>query len=150
MMADDAAKGGDRRRDAGIRRSGPLGETPGNGEALPQLLAETVGSLGGPDASSSWATVLTDEDRRRLSVAVGRRSRPLLLDLELAADMVESVLPESLAAMVADSRSRRRLAEQIARTLLEDPRSAARLQTLVSALSSAATSSDAGRPGSSP
>jgi len=40
--------------------------------------------------------------------------------------------------MVADSRSRRRLAAQIARTLLDDPHSAARLQTLLAALVNAA------------
>jgi len=150
MKAGDSAKDGDRRRDSVVRRTGPLGEQSGNGVALPQLLAETVGSLGNPDASAPWAAVLTANDRTRLSAAVGRRSRPVSIDLDLVADMVESVLPESLAAMAADSRSRRRLAEQIARTLLEDPRSAARLQTLVAAVSSSADPSGAGRPGNSP
>lgn len=138
MKADNASKDGGSLRDSGIRRTGPVGEPQGGGESLPRLLSETIGSLGAPDPSAPWAAVLTPEDRVRLAAAVDRRGGQAAIGPELAADLVEAVLPRSLTAMVVDVRSRRRLAEQIARTLLEDPRSAERLQSLVAALRAAA------------
>jgi hypothetical protein len=138
MMQDNVAKGDDRPRDSGIRKSGPVGEPHGTGEGLPLLLAETIGPFGKTDASAPWAAVLNSEDQTRLIAAVRRRGKSVAIDVELAADLVEAVLPALLTEMVADSRSRRRLAAQIARTLLDDPHSAARLQTLLAALVSAA------------
>jgi len=138
MMHDNVAKGDDRPRNSGTRESGPVGEPHGTGEGLPLLLAETIRPFGKADASAPWAAVLNSEDQTRLIAAVCRRGKNVAIDAELAADLVEAVLPTLLTAMVADSRSRRRLATQIARTLLDDPHSAARLQTLLTALVNAA------------
>lgn len=134
-MGTSHAHPGDGRRGEGpLRRTVSIdGGGDGAGQALPRLLAETVDSLGGRDDAAPWAAVLTKEDRQRLAAAVARRGAAAL-DESLVADMVEAVLPEALAAMVEGPASRRRLAEQIARSLLDDPRSAARLQALVSAL----------------
>ena len=110
---------------------------PGTGgEPLPHLLADAIDSLGARDDAAPWTATLTPADRDRLVAALGRRGGRASLDHSLTADLVEAVLPEPLAALVEGPQARRRLAERIAGTLLDDPVAAARLQTLVAALAS--------------
>lgn len=125
--AGDAARGDE---PSARTTAGPVG---GQGEDhLGRLLADAAGPLDGDDAGSPWETALTTEDRDRLTAAVRRRGG--VLDVALAADMVAAVLPEAIASLVVGEASRRRLAERIAATLIEDPRSRVRLEALIAAL----------------
>jgi hypothetical protein len=109
---------------------------------LGRLLADAAGPVDGGEAGSPWEAVLTPEDRDRLAAAIRRRGGNL--DVPLAADMVAAVLPEAIASLVVGEASRRRLAERIAATLIEDPRSRGRLEALLAAVR--ASGDDPGGP----
>jgi hypothetical protein len=146
MAASGSNQGGHRAAGAG-RKTAPL---DAGGEPLPHLLADAIDSLGAGDDGGPWSAALTAEDLDRLKAALGRRAGRVNLDAGLAADLVEAVLPEALASLVQGPGARRRLAERIAGTLLDDPVSAARLQTLVTALGNQAAARGRASPGGSP
>lgn len=119
-------------------------------EPLLNDLGDAVDSLRSQDPSAPWAASLTTGDRDRLAAVLGRRGGQATLDRSLAADLVEAVLPDLLAALVEGPTARRRLAERIASTLLDDPLAVARLQALVTVLSTNGVGSDGGTPRGSP
>lgn len=135
MASAESGAGGARRGDEPSARTkaGPVGG-PAE-DHLGRLLADAAGPADGGEAGSPWEAVLTPEDRDRLAAAVRRRRGGL--DVALAADMVAAVLPEAIASLVVGEASRRRLAERIAATLIEDPRSRVRLEALLAALRAA-------------
>lgn len=119
------------------RKTQPLTGKPGGvreSAALPRILAETVDAFASADDGAPWHAVLTDEDRDRLLAVVRARGGQATLDLPTAADLVAAVLPPALVAIADGPGSQRRLVERIAQSLLEDPQSARRLQTLLTAL----------------
>jgi len=141
MASGNVSPGGSDPRKTGdaARRTGPLpGSQPAGAVPLSHLLADTVDLLTSDDDSSPWHMVLTADDRQRLVDSIRRRGPRATFDLATAADLVEAVLPEALAAMAAGPTSRRRLIERIAESLIEDPPSARRLQELHAALVSIA------------
>lgn len=116
----------------------PAGEGGAGGDAaaLPRILSETVTSLAAGDAGAPWHVVLSADDRRRLiDVVRARGSRPVL-DLALTSDLVAAVLPQALVAIAEGREAQRRLVDLIARSLLDDPQSARRLEALVVAIQS--------------
>lgn len=129
------------------RQASPSGAA---GEPLPGLLADAVDSLAVRDEAAPWSASLTAEDRARLTAALGGRAGQVSLDAALAADLVEAVLPQTLAALVEGKDARRRLVVRIAGTLLDDPVSTARLQTLVTALGNDAAGAGPVSAGGSP
>lgn len=135
MSATQGSQGGAAGPDP--RKTQPLGGKPGgvrDSAALPRILAETVDAFASADDGAPWHAVLTDEDRERLLAVVRAHGGQTRLDLPTAADLVAAVLPQALAALVDGPTSQRRLVERIAQSLLDDPQSARRLQTLLAAL----------------
>jgi len=119
------------------RKTQPIGGKPGgvrDSAALPRILAETVDAFASADDRAPWHAVLTDEDRERLLAVVRARGGQATLDLLTAADLVADILPPALVALADGPGSQRRPVERIAQSLLEDPQSARRLQTLLTAL----------------
>lgn len=118
----------------------------GEGAALPRILSETVTSLATGDAAAPWYAELSAEDRGRLVHVVQSRGDRLPLDLTLASELVAAVLPRALAAIADGPEAQRRLIELIARSLLDDPQSAHRLEALVAAI----RAESSGQAGASP
>jgi hypothetical protein len=102
--------------------------------ALPRILSETVNSLSVGDSGAPWHALLSADDRRRLIHVVRRRGSRPPLDLDMARDLVAAVLPQALVAIADGLDAQRRLVEVIARSLLDDPQSARRLEGLVDAI----------------
>lgn len=105
---------------------------------LQRILSATAGGPGEADAGEPWHAALDEADRARLIAAVRQRGVDATLDVAMAADLVAAVMPSGLAAIAADERSRRRLMERIAQSLLEDPASARRIHLLFEAIKTAA------------
>jgi len=106
----------------------------GEGSALPRILSETVIDLASGDAGAPWHAVLSADDRRRLIDVVRARGPRTHLDLALASELVAAVLPRALVAIAEGREAQRRLVEVIARSLLDDPQSARRIEALVVAI----------------
>jgi hypothetical protein len=102
--------------------------------ALPRVLSETVNALSTEDVGAPWHAVLSADDRQRLIDVVRARGSHVRLDLALAIDLVGAVIPQALVAIAEGPESQRRLMEVIARSLLEDPQSARRLEALIVAI----------------
>jgi hypothetical protein len=127
--------GSDRRIPAGGECGGRQPSAADDGASA--SFAGAFDSLGGTGDAGPLSLSLTAEDRVRLVAVARRPDRSGPLDLDLAADLVEAVLPEALAAMAAGPVGRRRLVERIARSLLDDPESRRRLESLLAAVRAA-------------
>ena len=146
MSTSTGSEGGARGPDP--RKTQSIGGRAGgaaDSAALPRILAETVDAFASADDGTPWHAVLTEEDRGRLLAVVRVRGVPAALDLATAADLVAAVLPRALAALADGPAAQRRLVERIAQSLLDDPQSALRLQSLFEALVAQARS-----PGGAP
>lgn len=113
---------------------------------LQRILSATAAGPGDADAGEPWHAALDETDRARLIAAVRQRGANATLDVAMAADLVAAVMPSALAAIAADDRSRRRLMERIAQSLLEDPASARRIHLLFEAIRTAARVGPEGGP----
>lgn len=121
-------------RDDFSRPSRVAPEARGEPAALPRILSETVNTLAAGDTAAPWHAELSEDDRQRLiEVVRARGSRPNL-DLPLAADLVAAVLPRALVTIAEGVDAQRRLVGVIARSLLDDPQSARRLEALIAAI----------------
>jgi|694.fasta_scaffold04047_7 hypothetical protein len=141
MAASGATGGGsqgDGRRNPADTAAGRLLRTSTSIADLQRILAATTGEAADGDAGTPWHAALDEMDRARLIAAVRQRGTDATLDVAMAADLVAAVMPSGLAAIAADERSRRRLMERIAESLLEDPASARRIQQLFEAIKAAA------------
>lgn len=131
------SSGGDRRSRVDTA-AGQVLRTSTSIADLQRILAATAGGADDADAGDPWHAALDEQDRARLIAAVRRRGVDATLDVAMAADLVAAVMPCGLAAIAADEKSRRRLMERIAQSLLEDPASSRRIHLLFEALRSAA------------
>lgn len=132
------ASSGDGRRDQPAAAQGQFLRTSTSIADLQRILSATAGGPGEADAGEPWHAALDEADRARLIAAVRQRGADATLDVTMAADLVAAVMPSALAAIAADDRSRRRLMERIAQSLLEDPTSARRIHLLFEAIRTAA------------
>lgn len=118
------------------------GRTPGGAGSrstprerrVADVLAATIESMDAPADRGIWEASLTPDDQQRLVGVALRHDRSAPLDVVLAADLVAAVMPKSLAAMAAGPDGGRRLVERIARSLLDDPVSRGRLESLWAAV----------------
>jgi hypothetical protein len=116
------------------------------GRRVADGLAEALQAMDRSDGVGLWGEALTPDDRQRLVEVARRRGRVGPLDEATAADLVEAVLPASLAAMAVGATGRRQLCERIARSLLDDPGCRSRLETLLRAARDAGGSEPGARP----
>lgn len=134
----DGSSSGAGRTDQARAAAGQFLRTSTSIADLQRILSATAAGPGEADAGEPWHAALDEADRARLIAAVRQRGAGATLDVAMAADLVAAVMPSGLAAIAADDRSRRRLMERIAQSLLEDPASARRIQLLFEAIKTAA------------
>lgn len=132
MTADSPGSTGDSPRERALGDGGP--PTPPGKRRLADVIADTTRAIEGPGDRGSWGGVLTPDDRQRLLAVASRHDHRAPLDVALAAELVAAVLPDPLAAIADGVDGRRRLAERIARSLLDDPVSRGRLESLLAAI----------------
>lgn len=123
---------GHERPAAAAKPAGPA--SPPDRETQARILSESIDGLEGRPEILAWESALAADDRARLAAVISGRGGSPALDTELVTDLVAAVLPDSLAALVEGPQARRRLFRRVARALLDDPISARRLQSLVTAL----------------
>lgn len=118
--------------------------------ALYFSIAETMSSLGSASDGTPWSAHLSVDDLRRLRGSVSGCEPFSAISVDLATGLVDAVLPEALSALLEGPGARQMLCQRIARTLLDDPVSVARLQRLVQALQETQSDPSDGGKGNQP
>lgn len=134
-------------RESVARASTPLADVARESQSAGMEIS--IDSLGEIEKASAWALQLTPDELQRMQDVLARRSGTAGLEHAVVAELVAVVLPHSLTSLVEGPRGRERLANRVARTLLDDPVSAARLQKMIPALNALGVMRSRAAPGAS-